>query len=171
MAASSQNHRGCAKGHKLWNRRVSRVAEHPGEGRLTQPTAAFQPSQAEPLFVPQRRLSIFLSPVAKITVASTLHDGLSAREPYVGVKTLREGEVHAADHQESKLRLTQLLVELRIPASGDINRIGILRLPTDAVVEGVAFGERGKRLCHVLSNVRGFFRPPPLFAEATINIA
>jgi hypothetical protein len=37
---------------KLWYRRVSRVAERPGEGRLLQPTAAFLPSQAEPLFVP-----------------------------------------------------------------------------------------------------------------------
>jgi len=41
------------KDSKLWNRRVSRVAERPGEGRLTQPTAAFQPSQAEPLFTPK----------------------------------------------------------------------------------------------------------------------
>jgi hypothetical protein len=39
------------KDSKLWNRRVSRIAERPGEGRLTQPTAAFQPSQAEPLFM------------------------------------------------------------------------------------------------------------------------
>ena len=116
-------------------------------------------------------LSVLLPPVAKIAVAGALHDGLCARELYVGAKTLGEGKVHAADQQESKLRLTQLLVELRVPASRDVDLIGILRLRADAVVDGVTSGERGKRRRHVLSHVPGFFRPPPLFAEATINIA
>ena len=37
--------------------------------------------------------------------------------------------------------------------------------------DGVTFGERGKRRAHVLSHVLGFLRLPPLFAEATIDIA
>ena len=117
------------------------------------------------------RLSVFLSPVAKIAVARALHDGLCERELYVGAKTLGEREVRAADQQESKLRLTQLPVELCVPASSDIDLIGILRLRADTVFNGVTFGERGKRQRHVLPHVRGFFRLPPLFAEATINIA
>src|ERR1700694_2321822 len=101
-------------------------------------------------------------------MAGALHDGLRAREPYVGAKPLGEREVQAADQQESKLRLTQLLVELCVPASSDIDLVGILRLRADPVVDGVTFGERGKRQRHVLSHVPGFFRPPPLLAEATI---
>jgi hypothetical protein len=58
----------------------------------------------------------------KIAVARALHDGLSARELYVGAKTLGEREVQVADQQD-------------------------------------------------LSHVAGFFHPPPLFAEATIDIA
>jgi hypothetical protein len=117
------------------------------------------------------RLSVFLPLVAKIAMAGALHDGLRARELYVRAKTLGEREVRAADQQESKLRFTQLLVELCVPASSDIDLIGILRLGADTVVEGATFGERGKRQRHALSHVLGFFRPPPLLAEATINIA
>jgi hypothetical protein len=98
-------------------------------------------------------------------VARALHDGLCARELYVGAKTLGEGEVRAADQQESKLGLTQLLVELCVPASSDIDLIGILRLSADTVCNGITFGELGKRQRHVLSHVGGFIRPPPLFAE------
>src|ERR1700730_2673781 len=118
-----------------------------------------------------RRLWAFPPPVAKIAVASALHDGLRARELYVGAKTLGEREVRAADQQESKLRLNQFLGALCVPASSDIDFIGILRLRADTVFNGVTFGERGKRQRHGLSHVRGFFRPPPLFAEATIHIA
>src|SRR6516164_6518733 len=64
--------------------------------------------------------------VPKVTVASTLHDGVSARELYVGTKSLGHGEVRAADQQESELRLTQLLVELSVPASRNIDLEGIL---------------------------------------------
>src|ERR1700676_1812070 len=113
------------------------------------------------------RLSVFLPPVAKIAVARALHDGLCERELYVGAKTLSEREVRAADQQESKLRLTQLLVELCVRASSAIDLIGILTLRADTVFNGVTFGERGKRQRHVPSQVGGFFRPPPLFAKAT----
>src|SRR5262249_26458229 len=109
--------------------------------------------------------------IAKIAVARALHDGLSARELYVGAKAFCEREVRAADQQESKLRFAELLVELRVSTSSDIDLIGIWRLRADRVVDGVAFGERGKRHPHFLSDVRGRFRPPPLFAQATINIA
>src|ERR1700730_8613720 len=104
-----------------------------------------------------RRLWAFPPPVAKIAVASALHDGLRARELYVGAKTLGEREVRAADQQESKLGLTQLLVELCVPASSDIDLVGILRLRANAIVDGVTFSERGKRQRHVLSHVLGFF--------------
>jgi hypothetical protein len=46
-----------------------------------------------------------------------LHDGLSARELYVGAKSFGEREVRAADQQESQLRLT--------PAPCRIVRTGI----------------------------------------------
>jgi hypothetical protein len=54
-------------------------------------------------------------------VARTLHDGLRAREFYVGTKPLRHVEVRAADQQEAKVWLTQLLVELRVSASGNVD--------------------------------------------------
>jgi hypothetical protein len=57
----------------------------------------------------QRRLSVLLPPVAKIAVGGALHDCLCAREPHVGAKPLDKREVRAADKQESKLRLAQLL--------------------------------------------------------------
>src|SRR5262245_54826310 len=117
------------------------------------------------------RLSVLLPPVAKIAVARTLHDGLCARELYVWVKALGEREIQAADQQESKLRLTQLLVELCVPASRDFDVIGILRLRADARVDGVTFGERGERRRHVISHMLGLFRPPPLSAEVAINFA
>jgi hypothetical protein len=49
--------------------------------------------------------------------AGALHDGLRARELYVGTKSLGRSEVRTADQQESELRLTQLLVELSVPTS------------------------------------------------------
>jgi len=108
------------------------------------------------------RRSIFLSPVAKIAVARALHDGLCARQLYVGIKTFGKREVLAADQQESKLRLAQLFVEFCVPTSSDIDLINILRLRADAVIEGVTFGERSERRRHVLSHVRRLFRLPPL---------
>src|SRR5262249_31644067 len=64
--------------------------------------------------------------VAKVAVAGALHDGLRARDLYVGIKSLGHGEVRAADQQESELRLTQLLVEFSVAASRDIDLEGIL---------------------------------------------
>src|SRR5262245_7911411 len=121
--------------------------------------------------VSSARRSVSLPPVAKITVACALHNGLSARELDVRAKTLGKREVGAADQQESKLWLTQLLVELCVAASRDIDLIGILRLRADSVVDGVSLGEGGKRQRHVLPDMLGCFRTPPLFAEATINVA
>src|SRR5262244_3918935 len=84
------------------------------------------------------RLSQSLVP--KVTVASALHDGLRARELYVGTKSLGHGEVRAADQQESELRLTQLLVELSVPASRNIDLEGILRLLAHSIIERVLAG-------------------------------
>ena len=72
------------------------------------------------------RLSIFLSPVAKIAVARALHDGLCARQPDVGAKTFGKREVLAAGQQESKLWLAQFFVELCIPTFSDIDLVDIL---------------------------------------------
>src|SRR5215467_11500103 len=104
-------------------------------------------------------------------MARALHDGLCTRQLYVGTEAFGECEVLAADQQESKLRLAQLFVELCIPASSDIDLIDILRLRADVVIEGVTSGERSERRCHVLSHVSRLLRLPPLFPEATINIA
>lgn len=59
-------------------------------------------------------------------MAGALHDGLRARELYVGTESLGCGEVRIADQQESKLRLTEFLLELGIPASGNFDFEGIL---------------------------------------------
>ena len=84
------------------------------------------------------RPSVLLPPVAKITVAGALHDGLREPELYVWAETLSEREVSATDQQESQFRLAQLLVEFCVPASSDVDLISILRLCADAVVEGIA---------------------------------
>src|SRR5690242_16727269 len=54
------------------------------------------------------------SPVSKVAMARALHDGLRARELYVGAKSLRHREVGRADQQEAELRLAQRLVELGV---------------------------------------------------------
>src|SRR5579864_9304418 len=100
-------------------------------------------------------------------MARALHDGLSAREFYVGIEALREREVQAADQQESKLRFTQLLVELRVAAPGDIDLITVLRLRPDVVVDGFASGEGGERRSQVFADVPGSFCSPPPLAKAT----
>ena len=97
----------------------------PGKRCRLSPTADV-PSHTSGAASATRRLSIFLPPVAKIAVAGALHDGLCAREPHAGAKSLGKREVRAADKQESKLRLVQLLVELCVLASGDIDLVGIL---------------------------------------------
>jgi hypothetical protein len=71
-------------------------------------------------------------------VAGALLDGLSARE-FCVAKSIGEREVQAADQQESKLGLTQLLKELCVPAFGDIDLIGILRLCADTVSSTVGW--------------------------------
>jgi hypothetical protein len=64
--------------------------------------------------------------VPKVAVAGTLHDGLRARELYVGSKSLSRSEVRTADQQESELQLTQLLVELSVPTSRNVDLESIL---------------------------------------------
>src|SRR5215472_15112632 len=91
-------------------------------------------------------------------MARALHDGLCTRQLYVGTKTFGECEVLAADQQESKLRLAQLFVELCVPTSSDIDLVDIVRFRADAVIEGVTFGPRSERQCHVLCHVRANVR-------------
>src|SRR5260221_12153257 len=64
---------------------------------LSNPTTAVRPRQREPLFMPLRRRSVFLSPIAKIAVARAFHDGSSARELYVGAQNLPGPEIRAAN--------------------------------------------------------------------------
>src|SRR5262249_6427509 len=152
------------KAHGLSHRRERSSTAHATRQCRRGRPAAFRRSVRALARMTRVRLSVFLSPVAKITVARPLHDGLRAHELYVGAKTLSERVVRAADQQETKLRLTQLLVELSVPASGDIHVIGILRLCADVVVDGITFGECGKRRCHVFSEMSGLCRAPPLLA-------
>jgi hypothetical protein len=42
-------------------------------------------------------------------VATALHDGLRARQFYVGTKTLRHPKIRAADQEEAEIWLAQLL--------------------------------------------------------------
>src|SRR6266403_1365661 len=67
-----------------------------------------------------RSIRLSQSLVPKVAVAGTLHDGLRARELYVGTKSLGHREVRTADQQESELRLTKLLVELSVSASRNV---------------------------------------------------
>src|SRR5262249_19665783 len=104
-----------------------RVEQQPGScGRRSGVFAS--DGRARPLRNRLHFASIRLSQslVPKVTVASALHDGLRARELYVGTQSLGHCEVRAADRQESELRLTQLLVELSVPASRNIDLEGIL---------------------------------------------
>jgi hypothetical protein len=59
-------------------------------------------------------------------MTGTLHDGLRAGELYVGTKSLSSSEVRTANQQESELRLTQLLVELSVPTSRNVDLESIL---------------------------------------------
>src|SRR5262245_30728321 len=93
-------------------------------GQPTRKRRDYGEGSQKPFSLASIRLSQSLVP--KVTVASALHDGLRARELYVGTKSLGHGEVRAADQQESELRLTQLLVELSVPASRNIDLEGIL---------------------------------------------
>src|SRR5216684_4501700 len=73
-----------------------------------------------------RSIRLSQSLVAKVAVAGALHDGLRARELDVRTKSLGQREVRTADQQESELRLTQLLVELGVSASRNIELEGVL---------------------------------------------
>ena len=87
------------------------------------------------------KLSVFLTLVAKIAMARTLHNGLCARELYLGAKTLGERGVRAADQQESELARPAPCRTLRTSDCAD------------TVVDGVTFGERGKRQRQILPHV------------------
>ena len=54
----------------------------------------------------------------------------------IRAKTLGERKVQATDQQESKVRLTQFLVELRVAAPSDIDLIGVLRLRATPLLFG-----------------------------------
>lgn len=74
----------------------------------------------------QRTQSASRSPVPEVAMTGALHDGLRARELYVETKSLGRIEIRTADQQEAEFRLTQLLVELGIPASRNLDLEGIL---------------------------------------------
>ena len=86
------------------------------------------------------KLSVFLSLVAKIAMARALHNGLCARELYLGAKTLGERGVRAADQQESELRLSQFLVELCVLTFSDITSKEFYDCAR-TLQSGVVFGE------------------------------
>ena len=50
-------------------------------------------------------LCLFQPLVAEVAGAGALHDGLRARELYVGTKSLGHREVGTADQQEAELQL------------------------------------------------------------------
>jgi hypothetical protein len=82
-----------------------------------------------------------LTPVSKIAVATALHDGLRARQFYVGTKTLRHPKIRAADQEEAEIWLAQLLIKLRVAAAGNIDIVSVMRLLAYAIVDGIATGE------------------------------
>src|SRR4029078_8626968 len=87
--------------------------------------------------------------VAEVAVGRALHDRLGAGEPEVRAVAFGHREVRAADEEATELRLAQLLVELRVAASRDVDLESIGRLLHDLVIEGAARGE----LCEPRSKV------------------
>ena len=71
-------------------------------------------------------------------MTGALHDRLRPREPNARAKSLSHCEVCAANKQEPKIGLTQLIVELSIPTSCDIDFKRIICLRSHLIVEGVA---------------------------------
>ena len=70
---------------------------------------------------------------------------------------LARHRVGAADEHEPKLWHTQLLVELRVPTSRDIDLEGVLRLLAYTVVKGIPSGVRGERRGRVCAHVVSLF--------------
>src|SRR4029078_4994179 len=103
--------------------------------------------------------------VAEVAVGRALHDRLGAVEPEVRAVAFGHREVRAADEEEPELRLAQLLVELRVAASRDVDLESIGRLLHDLIIEGAARGELVERRCHVVPQVGALLRLPPLLAE------
>jgi len=99
-----------------------------------------------------KRPTIALTPlyslVVKVAVLGTLHDGLGARELYLGIEARRHVEIRAAHEQKSKLRLTKLPVEFGVTASRNIDLKHIFRLFDHMIVEGFFSSERCERGCH-----------------------
>jgi hypothetical protein len=62
-------------------RRILLLAAHPGEGRLTQPTAATQAWGREPLFMPHTCRSQYLSGPARLGGELPFLNGLVAAAP------------------------------------------------------------------------------------------
>src|SRR5258708_22669225 len=97
-------------------------------------------------------------------MAGALHDGLRARQLYVRTKSLGHREVRTADQQESELRLTQLLVELGVPASRNIELEGVLRLLDHSVIKRVFVGVGCERRRHGVAEVVLILGLPEFFA-------
>ena len=78
-------------------------------------------------------------------MATALHDGLRARQFYVGTKTLRHPKIRAADQEKAELRLAQLLIELRVAAGGNVDVEGVMRLLAHTVVDGARPARTGRK--------------------------
>jgi Lhr-like helicase len=75
-----------------------------------------------------------------------------------------------ANQQESELRLTQLLVELSVPTSRNIDLESILRPLDHSIVKSVLTRVCCERRCHDLSEVLLILPPPELFAVPPIDV-
>src|SRR5262249_9935622 len=68
------------------------------------------------------------------------------------------------------LGYAQLLVELRVPASSDVDLEGVFRLLEYSVFEGISGGIRGERRRHIFPNATRSLCMPPLLAQSSIHI-
>src|SRR5687767_11193233 len=75
--------------------------------------------------------------VAEVAVAGALHDRLRAGEVHRVAIAFRQGEVRAADQQETELGRADLLVELGEATAGDVHLEGLRVLPEHLVIERI----------------------------------
>src|SRR6185369_17376943 len=83
---------------------------------------------------------------AKIAVVGPLHDCLGAGDLYVTAKSLNICEVGTACEQEPELRCADLLVELGVATSCNVELNSIGSWAADFVVERIASGEHFEQL-------------------------
>src|SRR5262245_28409416 len=82
--------------------------------------------------------AFLLERVPEVAVARALHDRLRALQLHARAVAFDHRKVRAARQQESQLGNAELLVELRVTASGDIDLVRIRRLLDHVVVERVS---------------------------------